>query len=72
MSTSMTSTGNLVTVSEKEAAELLGFSVKTFQNRRWLRQEPAFLKIGRKVRYRVSDLEAFLETCTVAPCSDRA
>lgn len=57
----------LTTCSEHEAAAILGFSVKTLQKRRWLGQPPVFLKIGRKVRYRLSDLHAYLDGCTVQP-----
>ena len=62
---------DLITVNEKEAARITGFSVKTLQNRRYLRQPPVFLKVGRLVRYRLSDLRAFLEGCVVEPGSDR-
>lgn len=58
---------HLTTVDEKEAGRILGFSVKTLQKRRWLRQPPVFLKVGRKVRYRLSDIQAFLDACTVEP-----
>lgn len=53
------------TLDEHEAARVLGFTVKTLQKRRWLRQPPAYLKVGRKVRYRLSDLQAYLDSCTV-------
>ena len=62
---------DLMTVNEKEAARITGFSVKTLQNRRYLRQPPTFLKIGRLIRYRISDLQSFLESCVVEPGSDR-
>ena len=62
---------DLITVNEKEAARITGFSVKTLQNRRYLRQPPTFLKIGRLIRYRISDLQSFLESCVVEPGSDR-
>ena len=55
----------LVTLSEEQAADILGFTVKTLQKRRWERKAPPFLKIGRLVRYRLSDIQAFLDSCTV-------
>ena len=58
---------SLVTVDEHRAAEILGFSVAALRKRRWLREAPAFLKVGRLVRYRLSDLQAYLDSCTVAP-----
>ncbi len=62
---------DLITVNEKEAARITGFSVKTLQNRRYLRLPPTFLKVGRLIRYRISDLQSFLESCVVEPGSDR-
>ena len=56
---------NLQTVNEHQAAIITGFSVKGLQQRRWLGKPPAYLKVGRLVRYRVSDLEQFLDSCTV-------
>lgn len=55
------------TVNEKKAAEITGFAVKTLQGRRWLGLPPAYLKVGRLIRYRVSDLENFLNSCAVEP-----
>ena len=62
---------DLMTVNEKEAARITGFSVKTLQNRRYLRLPPTCLKVGRLIRYRISDLQSFLESCVVEPGSDR-
>lgn len=56
---------NLQTVDERQAALITGFSVKGLQQRRWLGKPPTYLKVGRLVRYRVSDLEQFLDSCTV-------
>ena len=53
---------------EQQTADFLGgWSVKTLQRRRWLRQEPAYLKVGRLIRYRMSDLQAFLDKCRIEP-----
>ena len=56
---------NLQTVDERQAAIITGFSIKGLQQRRWLGKPPTYLKVGRLVRYRVSDLEQFLDSCTV-------
>lgn len=56
---------NLQTVDERQAALITGFSVKGLQQRRWLGKPPTYLKIGRLIRYRISDLEKFLDSCTV-------
>ena len=48
-------------VTSKEAAHMLGFSEKTLRNWRTNgRQAIPFIRIGRTVRYRTADLEAWL------------
>ena len=54
-------------VDEKQAAAYINLSVKTLQARRAAHKAPAFLKIGRSVRYRLVDLEAFLAAHRVDP-----
>ena len=54
-------------VDEKMAAKITGLSVRTLQARRYFGQPPKFLKLGRAVRYRVSDLEDYLDSCKVEP-----
>lgn len=56
---------HLQTVGEERASEITGLAVRTLQQRRWLGKPPAYLKVGRLVRYRVSDLEQFLDSCAV-------
>ena len=55
------------TVDESEASRITGFALPTLRKRRWEGKPPVFLKVGRKVRYRMSDLLAFLDACTVTP-----
>lgn len=50
---------------EDDAAEYLGLAVQTLRNRRLERKPPNYLKIGRSVRYRMRDLEAYLESCLI-------
>jgi excisionase family DNA binding protein len=45
---------------EEEAAEYTNFSRRTLQKWRVVGGGPKYLKIGRAVRYRVEDLDAFL------------
>lgn len=52
---------------EKEAAAYLGLSVKTLQARRAAHKAPAYLKVGRSVRYLKDDLDALLAGCRVDP-----
>ncbi len=46
---------------EKEAADYSNFSVRTLQKWRVVGGGPKFLKVGRSVRYRLEDLDAFLD-----------
>ena len=49
-------------VDDREAARILGFrNVQTLRNWRYLQRGPAYSKLGRSVRYRVSDLVQFAE-----------
>lgn len=53
---------------EIETAAELRKSVGTLRNWRCSRLEgPAFIKVGRNVRYRRSDLEAYLQSRRVVP-----
>jgi excisionase family DNA binding protein len=45
---------------EREIAERLHISVSTLRNWRVAKRGPHFLKLGRAVRYRLADVEAFL------------
>lgn len=57
-------------VSEREAALFLGLAIRTLQNRRWRGLPPRFMRLGRSIRYRLSDLEAYLDGCLVEPRQD--
>ncbi|GIZ54062.1 helix-turn-helix domain-containing protein [Noviherbaspirillum aridicola] len=53
-----------------EAAEILETTIQTLANwRNTGRYALPYVKIGRLVRYRMSDLEAFIEARTIAPCA---
>jgi hypothetical protein len=54
-------------VNEYEAAKFLKKSVQTLRNDRCSRKGPAYLKLGRSVRYRVSDLMDYLEKHRIDP-----
>lgn len=49
---------------EKAAAKLLGISTALLRKRRRLGLEPRYFRVGRLVRYRMSDLHAFIERST--------
>ena len=48
-------------VTERDTAELLGVSVRTFQKWRLPGNGPRFVKLGHAVRYDLKDLEAYIE-----------
>ena len=55
-------------LTERETAALIGVSIKTLQARRYLGQEPAFIRLsGKAVRYRWSDIEAWINASRVEP-----
>jgi predicted DNA-binding transcriptional regulator AlpA len=51
---------------ERSAASVLSCSVALMRKWRLFREGPVYVKIGRLVRYRQSDLNAFLESHLVA------
>lgn len=61
------STGFQNILGNDEAAAFLGLSADTLPRWRWAGKGPTFVKIGRSVRYRLSDLETYLMEHSVAP-----
>jgi excisionase family DNA binding protein len=49
------------TLTTSQASAYTGISVSTLEKRRVYGGGPAFLKLGRSVRYRIQDLDAFLD-----------
>ena len=49
------------TVPPEEVARRIGWSPETLANRRWKGSGPPYLKIGGRVRYRLSDLADWLD-----------
>lgn len=47
-------------------ADFLGLTVATLRKWRWLRSGPKFVKVGRLIRYRRTDVDAWLDQQTVA------
>ena len=54
-------------INETQAAEILGRAVQTLRNDRHLRKGPAYLKLGRSVRYRVNDHFDYIERHRIDP-----
>jgi len=52
---------NTYLLNERQAAEMIGCSVALTRKWRRLGEGPSYCKIGRLVRYRAEDINAFLE-----------
>jgi len=52
------------------AAARVGVTPETLRNWRWRGDGPPYLKIGRRVRYRLVDLADYLDGCTRSSTSD--
>jgi hypothetical protein len=48
-------------VNEKDAAVYIGLTVAYLRKARWLGKGPRFLRLGRTIRYRIEDLDEWLE-----------
>lgn len=59
-----------LTLSPKEVAECLGIGVATLANWRWAGRGPRYVKVGGRIRYRVSDIMAYLDAQTRNSTSD--
>ncbi|MFC6709611.1 helix-turn-helix domain-containing protein [Paracoccus cavernae] len=51
-------------LTQKEVAEILGVSEKWIERDRWVERRIPFTKIGRSVRYRAADLNAYIDANT--------
>lgn len=51
-------------LTQKETAEILGVSEKWLERDRWVERRVPFTKIGRFVRYRAADLNAYIDANT--------
>ena len=49
-------------LNEKEVAELIGFSVQSLRNWRFLGRGPSYIKVGRAVRYQLKDILNWIES----------
>ena len=55
------------TLDEKQAARFLSVAVQTLRNWRHQRRGPAYIKMGRSVRYQFKDLEDFMNQRRIRP-----
>ncbi len=54
-------------INEVRAAEILCLGVQTLRNWRHQKKGPPYLKISRSVRYRLDDLENFMDSKRIDP-----
>lgn len=52
-------------LNRREAAELLGIKEQTLASWAHCRRGPAFIKVGRSVRYKLADLEKYVSDARV-------
>lgn len=62
---------DVVVVDTEGAAARTGLSVATLEKKRVYGDGPPFLKMGRSVRYRLTDLDAWMERQVVSSTSER-
>jgi predicted DNA-binding transcriptional regulator AlpA len=56
---------NVEVLNERQVQELYGFSIPYLRRARREKRGPRFLKLGKLVRYRRSDIEAYLNAHAV-------
>jgi len=54
-------------VNETQASKILCRAVQTLRNDRHLCQGPPYIKLGRSIRYKVSDLMGYMERHRIDP-----
>jgi predicted DNA-binding transcriptional regulator AlpA len=60
------------TVSERDGSHYIGLSVAYLRKARRQGRGPAYLRIGRTIRYRIADLDAWLDAHRVVTRESRA
>lgn len=63
----MNRTSMINSLDEKFAAKVLGVAVQTMRNWRHLSKGPIYVKLGRAVRYRMEDLENYIQSRKIDP-----
>lgn len=59
-----------ICLTEQEVSQMTGLSLSTLRAHRFKRTGIPYIKIGRSVRYRVCDLEAYLTEHRIVPAKD--
>jgi hypothetical protein len=62
----------LALITEEELAAFRGCKVHTLRNERGAGGGPAYVKIGRTVKYLMADVAAYIDACKVTPRRGRS
>ena len=54
-------------LTEKQVSEMTGLALATLRNKRYFGEEPTYIKVGRSVRYALSDIVNFMESKKIMP-----
>ena len=56
-----------VLLTQKQVSEILAIPARTLEQMRYQRRGPAFVHVGHAVRYRLGDLNEYIERNTIRP-----
>jgi Helix-turn-helix domain len=54
-------------LTQKQVSEILAVPARTLEQMRYQRRGPAFIHVGHAVRYKLSDLNEYVERNTIRP-----
>ena len=54
-------------LNDVEAADFLGLAAQSLRNARSRREGPPYIKLGRRIVYKVSDLEEYIDKHRIVP-----
>jgi len=54
-------------ITDREAAAILGYSVQSLRNWRWLRKGPSYIVRGRSIRYSLQEIISWMEQGRISP-----
>jgi len=58
-------------LNDVEAADFLGLSAANLRRGRWKKTGPPFVRLGRRIVYKISDLQEYLDRHRVDPEAQR-
>jgi hypothetical protein len=54
-------------ITDREAAKILGYSVQSLRNWRWLRRGPEYIVRGRSIRYSLQSIISWMNEGKITP-----